>query len=73
MGSWRAGFSSGRSWALEHGLTGCGAQALLLRSLWNLAITGFEPVSPALAGRFFTTEPPGKSPLSRIDILSRYL
>ena len=22
-----------------------------------------EPVSPALAGRFFTTEPPGKSPI----------
>ena len=25
---------------------------------------GIEPVSPTLAGRFFTTEPPGKSFLS---------
>ena len=26
----------------------------------NLANTGIKPMSPALAGRFFTTEPPGK-------------
>ena len=25
---------------------------------------GIEPLSPALAGRFFTTEPPGKPKLS---------
>ena len=28
----------------------------------NLPRPGREPVSPALAGRFFTTEPPGKPP-----------
>ena len=28
--------------------------------MWNLPRPGIEPVSPALAGRFFTTEPPGK-------------
>ena len=28
----------------------------------QLAITPASPVAPALAGRFFTTEPPGKSP-----------
>ena len=28
----------------------------------NLADPGNEPASPALAGTFFTTEPPGKSP-----------
>ena len=34
--------------------------AQLLCSLWNLPGSGIELVSPALAGRFFTTEPPGK-------------
>ena len=29
-------------------------------SMWDLPGPGMEPVSPALAGRFFTTEPPGK-------------
>ena len=28
--------------------------------MWDLPKSGIEPVSPALAGRFFTTEPPGK-------------
>ena len=28
--------------------------------MWDLPRPGIEPVSPALAGRFFTTEPPGK-------------
>ena len=27
---------------------------------WDLPDPGIEPASPALAGRFFTTEPPGK-------------
>ena len=31
--------------------------------MWDLPRPGLEPVSPALAGRFLTTEPPGKSPL----------
>ena len=29
--------------------------------MWNLPGTGVEPVSPALAGGFLTTAPPGKS------------
>ena len=29
--------------------------------MWNLPGPGFEPVSPALAGRFLTPGPPGKS------------
>ena len=33
---------------------------LLFLSLGDLPIPGIEPASPALAGRFFTTEPPGK-------------
>ena len=28
--------------------------------MWELPGLGIEPVSPALAGGFFTTEPPGK-------------
>ena len=28
--------------------------------MWALPGPGIQPVSPALAGRFFTTEPPGK-------------
>ena len=28
--------------------------------MWDLPRPGIEPVSPALAGGFFTTEPPGK-------------
>ena len=31
----------------------------------NLPDPGIEPASPALAGRFFTTVPPGKPPYSR--------
>ena len=41
-------------------LSSCGSRAQLLRSLWNLPRPGLEPESPALAGRFSTTAPPGK-------------
>ena len=51
------------SQALEHRLNSCGgAWAQLLHSMWDLLRSGIEPISPALAGEFFTTEPPGKSP-----------
>ena len=48
-------------WALECRLSSCGARAQLLRSMWDLPGPGLEPVSPALAGGFLTTVPPGKS------------
>ena len=48
------------SWALEHRLKGCGPWASLLHSVWDLPGSGIESVSPALAGRLFTSEPPGK-------------
>ena len=32
----------------------------MLRGMWDLPRPGLEPVSPALAGRFSTTVPPGK-------------
>ena len=41
-------------------LSNCGSRAQLLRSMWDLPRPGLEPVSPALAGRFSTTVPPGK-------------
>ena len=55
------GLSSCGSWALEHRLSSCGARAQLLRGMWDLPGPGLEPMSPALAGRFLTTAPPGKS------------
>ena len=48
------------SQALEHKLSSCGTQAYLLCGIWDLPRPGIEPMSPALAGGFFTTEPPGK-------------
>ena len=41
-------------------LSSCGSRAQLLRGMWDLLRPGLEPVSPALAGRFSTTAPPGK-------------
>ena len=60
MGSRHAGFSSCGSRALECRLSSCGARAQLLHSMWDLPGLGIEPVSPALAGRFLSTAPPGK-------------
>ena len=44
-------------------LSNCGSRAQLLCGTWDLLRPGLEPVSPALAGRFSTTAPPGKPPL----------
>ena len=44
----------------EHRLSSCGSRAQLLRGMWDLPRPGLKPVSPALAGRFSTTAPPGK-------------
>ena len=41
-------------------LSNCGSRAQLLRGMWDLPRPGLEPVSPALAGRFSITAPPGK-------------
>ena len=41
-------------------LSSCGSWAHLLHGMWDLPRPGLEPVSPALAGRFSTTVPPGK-------------
>ena len=41
-------------------LSNCGSLAQPLRGMWDLPRPGLEPVSPALAGGFSTTAPPGK-------------
>ena len=53
------------SLAVEHRLqtrrlSSRGSRAQLLRGTWDPPRPGLEPVSPALAGRFSTTAPPGK-------------
>ena len=60
-GSRHAGFRSCGLRAQEHRLSSCGAWVLLLHGMWHLPGLGLEPVSPALAGGFLTTAPPGKS------------
>ena len=62
------GFSGCPSQALEHRLDSCGAGAQLFCSMWGLPESGIELVSPALAGIFFTNEPPGKAPLQQLLI-----
>ena len=41
-------------------LSSYSSRTQLLRGMWDLPRPGFEPVSPALAGRLSTTAPPGK-------------
>ena len=60
-GSRHAGLSSCGSQALEHRLRSCDARAQLPHGMWDLPGPGLEPVFPALAGKFLTTAPPGKS------------
>ena len=43
-------------------LSNCGSRAQSLHGMWDLPRPGLKPVSPALAGRFSTTAPPGKPP-----------
>ena len=48
-------------------LSSCGSRAHPLHGMWYLPRPGLEPVSPALAGRFLTTVPPGKPSLLFFD------
>ena len=41
-------------------LSSCGSRAQFLRGMWDLPGPGLEAVSPASAGGFSTTAPPGK-------------
>ena len=67
-GSRRMGFSSCGSQGLERRLSSCGARAWLLCGMWDLPGPGLEPGSPALAGGFLTTAPPGKPLMVRLIV-----
>ena len=54
------GFSSGGSQVVGHRLSSCDTWGLLPRGMGDHPRPGIEPTLPALAGRLFTTEPPGK-------------
>ena len=45
---------------MDHRLHSRGAQAWLFPRMWDIPGPGMEPASPASAGGFFPTEPPGK-------------
>ena len=56
-----SGFSCCRIWALGcSGFSSCSAQVQLPCGMWDLPGSGIEPMSPVLAGKFLTTEQPGK-------------
>ena len=50
-------------------LSNCGSPAQSLHGMWDLPGPGLEPVSPALAGTFSTTVPPGKPSMDILTIL----
>ena len=55
------GFSGCRARTLEHRFNSCGPRPQLhLSCMWDFPDQGMESMSSALAGEFFTTEPPGK-------------
>ena len=65
LGSWASAVVAHRlstcgSWSLEHRLQQLWCMGQLLCGMWDLPGLGLEPASPALAGGFPTTAPPGK-------------
>ena len=50
------------------GFSSCGTWAQLLRGMWDLPRPGIEPMSPALAGGFQSTVPPGKLSASFLKV-----
>ena len=64
------GLSSSSSQVLEHSPGSGGTQAQLLSGTWDLPRAGTKPLSLALAGGVFTTDPPKKP---HIHILSELL
>ena len=53
-------WSSWVSVAVSQGLSSCGTWALVAHAMWNLPGPGIKPMSPALAGGFPSSVPPGK-------------
>ena len=56
------------AWGSRH--VGLAVVALDLSCRWDLPRPGIEPLSPTLAGRFFTGEPPGKPPVHLCIVLT---
>ena len=54
-------------------LSNCGSWAQSLRGTWDPPRPGLEPLSPALAGGFSTTAPPGKPTVPSILTLRQPL
>ena len=57
----------------EHRLSSCGILASLLRGMWDSPGSGVEPMSPALAGRFFTAMSSWKPKLQLLNFIYFYL
>ena len=55
------GLSSCAQGLWSMGLSSCGSRAQLPHGVWNIPGPGIKHTSPALADRFLTTDPPGKS------------
>ena len=59
------------SFVTQHGLqlhgSVVGVYGLSCLGMWDLPGPGIKPMSPALAGRFLTTGPPGKSLENTLD------
>ena len=80
-GKWRC-WCSGFSWwwqlllqsmgSRPHELSSFGAWAQLPQSMWDLSRPGTKPLSPALAGEFFTTELRGNPSFSFLSPLSSH-
>ena len=66
------GLNSCSSQALEHKLNSWDSWTQLPCSMWDIPGLGIEPVSPALTGGFFTTEPPGKPAIEDLNCMQRY-
>ena len=68
------GLISCGSQTLEHRLNSCGPRASSLWGVWDLLPrSAIESGSPATAGGFFTTEPPGEPCRSLLLLLTRLL
>ena len=63
LDAWASGVASVGLVVAVHRLQSVGSVVVDFRAdgMWDLPGSGIEPVSPAWAGRFLTTVPPGKS------------
>ena len=63
-------FSTCGSWASDHRISSWDTWAQLFHGVWDLPGSRIKPVSPALAGRFFTTEPSEKPQTSSKGVVA---